>query len=458
MNNNILPIGTFLNDGAYRIEEHLGSGGFGNTYKVTHVPSGKIFAAKEFFKSDINLRVGNTVTVSVPSNNATFESFKKKFVKEAQRMKTLNSQHIVRCTDVFPENGTYYYVMDFIDGESLQAYINRVGKLSKEKALSIFEQLLEALQVAHSQTPQLYHLDIKPANIMLDKKGNAYLIDFGASKLSSIEREGVTSTSLLAYSKGYAPSELIEANFSRIGPWTDFYEMGALLYYMLMKKLPPTSSDLTNGEDFSFSVNTDRDIQNLIVWLMQPGTKKRPQAVKEIRAYLIGHEATSSVATETITIQHRQNLNEITIIEEKKRRTTASRNTHYSQQKETKYNKQNFSIDNSFISKLKRTAKICLVYSVMNLARLIVAIFLIIYALFLVAWPFCIAAILAATGCSEDIVSLFFGILIFVWLPIVFVFSLLIKIEGNEEQKKWLFRPFAILGKKIENIPKQFSI
>ena len=129
MENNLLPIGTILH-GVYRIDKHLASGGFGNTYAVTNLNFNEKMAVKEFFMSGVNERDGNQVSVSVSNaqQKPQYEEQLEKFKKEARRLRSLNSNHIVHVHDLFDENGTCYYVMDYIDGESLSARLNRTGE------------------------------------------------------------------------------------------------------------------------------------------------------------------------------------------------------------------------------------------------------------------------------------------------------------------------------------------
>ena len=120
METNMLPIGVVLH-GAYRIDKHLASGGFGNTYAVTHLGFNEKMAVKEFYMSGVNEREADHVSVSVSNaqQQAQYDEQLEKFKKEARRLRSLNSDNIVHVYDLFDENGTSYYVMDYIDGESL---------------------------------------------------------------------------------------------------------------------------------------------------------------------------------------------------------------------------------------------------------------------------------------------------------------------------------------------------
>ena len=288
MNENKLPIGTLLRGGAYRIDKQIGSGSFGNTYLVWNQGLDEYQAVKEFFMKEINLRDDKVVTVSVPGNKTTFESQRNKFKKEAQRLRKLKNKHIIKVHDLFEENGTVYYVMDYIDGQSLQDMVRPDGPegetkpINEPEAINIFCQILEALSVVHSQKPQMLHLDIKPANIMVDKSGNAFLLDFGSSKLVDTN-QGLTS--IITMTPGYAPLELKDQDMNRIGPWTDLYELGATLYYILTGQQPPSTTDIQEyGEEaFELPETVSKETRDLILWLMTPSRTKRPKSVEEVQ-------------------------------------------------------------------------------------------------------------------------------------------------------------------------------
>lgn len=286
--NCLLPIGSLLQMGKYRVDRYLSSGGFGNTYVITNLQFDEQFAMKEFFMKGINERDDDSTTVSVSNkdNHTQFEQQREKFKKEARRLRKLDNKHIVRVHDLFDENGTTYYVMDLIDGQSVSSIMKQTGSpLSEEKAFNIVRQVLDALEVVHKE--KIWHLDLKPGNIMLDKQGNAVVIDFGASKQLSA-KEGYTSTSTaLCYTPGYAPSEQIDQNMERIGPWTDLYALGATLYNMVTFNQPPSVSEIIDGNAFKYPSSISEKTQQLIQRMMSPSRQKRPQAVEEVYDYLV---------------------------------------------------------------------------------------------------------------------------------------------------------------------------
>ena len=284
----MLPIGTMLHD-TYRIEEYLSSGGFGNTYVVTNVQFEERLALKEFFMKGINQREGQTtVSVSNSENVGQFGEQLEKFKKEARRLRRLENENIVRVHDLFEENGTAYYVMDLIDGESLSDRMKRLGRpLTEAEVMALLPQVLNALDGMHAQ--QLWHLDLKPGNIMVDRQGRAVLIDFGASKQMDVASQGYTGTSsAMCYTPGFAPTEQIDGSLKLIGPWTDFYAFGATIYNLLTRQQPPSAAEIMmDGVNaFQFPASVSDDLRMLVVWLMNARPASRPQSAAAIRQRL----------------------------------------------------------------------------------------------------------------------------------------------------------------------------
>lgn len=287
----MLRVGTILH-GTYRVDGYLASGGFGNTYVATNIQFGERYAIKEFFLKGVTERDENTTTISVSNqeNAATFEAQRDKFKKEAVRLRKLSSPHIVCVHDLFEENGTAYYVMDFVDGENLRDYLKKVGHpLDEATVWQVFDQVLDALEVVHSHG--LFHLDLKPANLMMDQQGGVKLIDFGASKQMKAG-SGATTSTAVSYTNGYAPREQMEQALDKFGPWTDFYALGATLYFLLTDQKPPLPSDIDDDmtddkhEALAMPDSVSDRLRRMVLWLMATDRRKRPQSVAEIRRVL----------------------------------------------------------------------------------------------------------------------------------------------------------------------------
>ena len=306
-----------LQGGKYIIERVLGQGGFGNTYVGVNTVFNDTVAIKEFFMQGINDRDESTgsITINIEQNRQQFIEQLEKFKKEALRIRKLNNEHIVRVHDLFEENGTAYYVMDFIDGESLSERLKRTGKpMTEEEIRGILPQILDALKTVHSTG--IWHLDLKPANIMLTKDGQVKLIDFGASKQLNAKKGGATTSTAISYTNGYAPREQMEQNYDKFGPWTDIYALGATIYTLLTNKRPPlpTNIDDDMSEDKHLALplpdSISKDIKDLVLAMMHTNKNKRPQNVDAIMAILSDSnqkEEVCDVLSEETIIDHNRN-------------------------------------------------------------------------------------------------------------------------------------------------------
>ena len=304
-NSSMLKVGTILR-GTYRIDSYLSSGGFGNTYVATNIEFEERVAIKEFFMKGVTHRDDNQTTVSV-SNSENTNSFleqKEKFKKEARRLRKLKNEYIVSVHDLFEENGTAYYVMDYVDGESLAERLKRTGKpMTESEVREILPQILDALKTVHDAS--IWHLDLKPANIMLTKEGKVKLIDFGASKQLNTQKGGATTSTAISYTNGYAPREQMEQNYDKFGPWTDIYALGATIYNMLTNKRPPLPSDIDDdmSEDkhlaLPFPDGVSTEMKNMVLVMLNTNRLQRPQSVES----LIGVEKTRGFTPQQLTKQ-----------------------------------------------------------------------------------------------------------------------------------------------------------
>lgn len=268
---------TTLQSGKYRIERVLGQGGFGITYLAVQTSDNRQVAIKELFLSGVNERVGTAIQVSNSANDTLFENQKEKFKKEAKRIMSLDNEHIVKVYDLFEENNTVYYVMDYLKGESLATKMKREGHpLTESEVMDILPQLLDALSEIHQY--QIWHLDIKPANIML-VDNNIVLIDFGASK--QITPSEMTSTALY-FTPGYAPAEQTGMLFKQFGPWTDLYAVGATIFNLLTGK-SPLEFDIEEFKEDDLPESNLGLMYKLINWMMQPKRKERPQKAEDVK-------------------------------------------------------------------------------------------------------------------------------------------------------------------------------
>lgn len=293
-----LPIGSTLMQGKYRIVAVLGQGGFGITYKGEHTMLGTTVAIKEFFMKGACERDENSTHVTTSQSNSELASrFRTKFLKEAKTLAALKHPNIIRVFDVFEDNGTAYYVMDYIEGNNLSDIVEGKGRLSEPLALKYIRQVANALNYLHQK--KLLHLDVKPANILLDKNtGNAILIDFGVSK--QYDQDGQqTSTTPPAISKGYSPVEQYAqgSNVKTFSPATDIYSLAATLYKLVTGNTPPESNLLLNEDEQlpPYPSNVSETTRNAIAECLQT-RKKRPQSISEF-LQLLDSEPVSNIDT-----------------------------------------------------------------------------------------------------------------------------------------------------------------
>ncbi len=276
-----LPENSTLQGGKYKIVRFISAGGFGCTYEGYHAMLKQRVAIKEFFVKDFCNRDETTsqVTVGITSKTPLVNKLKDKFIAEAQSVFALQHPNIVHVHDIFEENGTAYYVMDYIDGPSLSDILKREGKMSEPKALHYIRQVADALRYVHSKNR--LHLDIKPGNIMVDESDNAILIDFGASKQYD-EEAGENTSTLLGKTPGYAPPEQMGNDVVKFMPSTDIYALGATLYKLLTGVTPPSANLRISGEKLPpLPSAISAIVRNAVEESMQLNKNDRPQSMDE---------------------------------------------------------------------------------------------------------------------------------------------------------------------------------
>ena len=284
-----LPEGTMLRGGMYRIVRFIGSGGFGCTYEAIQEGLEERVAVKEFFVENFCNRDGATghITVGTESRRPLVEKMMRKFVGEAQTLSRMRHDGIVRVRDVFRENGTAYYVMDYIDGCSLADLISRRGRLDEAEALRYIRQVCGALAFVHDRN--CLHLDIKPGNIMIGKDGKATLIDFGTAKQYD-EANGENTTTLMGKTPGYAPPEQMSNSVGTFYKATDIYALGATLYKTLTGTTPPDAALLASGQKelAVLPAAVSPSARAAVAAAMQLSRKSRPQSITEFLSILDG--------------------------------------------------------------------------------------------------------------------------------------------------------------------------
>lgn len=274
-----LKTGVLLHNGIYRILGTLGQGGFGITYLAIDTRFDIKVAIKEFFPQTFCGRTGGSheMRPSTDSNEALVIELRRKFFKEASSLAKFNHRNIVRVMDLFEENGTAYFVMDYIPGKTLEQYVNEKGPLPSDEAVRLIREVASALEYIHTRS--VNHLDVKPANIILRADGNVpVLVDFGLAK--HYDSSGnQTSHTPSGMSKGFAPIEQYrEGGVSRFSPTVDIYSLGATFYYMLTGKVPPSAVELINT-GLTFPLGFPEQYRRVIMKAMAPMQMARYQSI-----------------------------------------------------------------------------------------------------------------------------------------------------------------------------------
>ena len=274
----LLEPGRSLGDGDYKILEVLGRGGFGVTYKAYSRSFAAEVAIKEYFPKDYARRDGtsSTITYRRPDDKEPYERWMRRFKREGQVLFRLKHPNIVRVSRLLEENNTLYLVMDYLEGHTLKdelAPLHMKGhRLASERIVELMDSLVSALHQVHAQRPPIYHLDLKPDNVMITPSGEIILIDFGASRLAT------TDSSSMARTENYAPPELLIAG--EIGSHSDIYELGMLLHELLTGALPPMAYSRVLGKSKGWEPELEEPWQSLVESALRLEPEERPKNVK----------------------------------------------------------------------------------------------------------------------------------------------------------------------------------
>ena len=280
-----LRVGTLLQNGKYKLEKVLGQGGFGITYKAQNIALGIPVVVKEYHPSGSS-RVGTSVRPPGTLSQVEFQDARVRFADEARVVAKLTltspNPHIVRVYDVFTENDSEYYTMEFLEGKSLQSLVEKGGPLSEAAVLEIAQQITSALDLVHDAG--LLHRDIKPDNIMMVQRG-AVLIDFGSARM--IANTGAKMSIIIT--PGYAPLEQYASN-ARRGPFTDIYAFAGTLVFALTGKEPIPATDRASGANQpsarDLNSKVSKSFSDVLERAMRMRVDERPQSVAELSQLL----------------------------------------------------------------------------------------------------------------------------------------------------------------------------
>ena len=201
--------------GKYQVIERLGRGGMADVYRAFQPGMERIVALKVMH-----------------GHLAQDPNFITRFKREAQSVGTLRHPNIVQVIDFDVQDDEYYMVMEYIQGETLKAVLQRRGPLPIGETLSVIGKLADAVAYAHGEG--MIHRDIKPANVMFTKAGNPILTDFGIARI--MDASGITVSGAFIGTPAYISPEA--GRGEKVDERADIYSLGIVIYEMLTGTVP----------------------------------------------------------------------------------------------------------------------------------------------------------------------------------------------------------------------------
>lgn len=276
---------TLLRGGTYRIIRTLGRGGFGFTYLAEHTQHRHNVCIKEFFSHSYCIRSSSTQAMEIQNNlevEMTINQCKRYFHRYATCLQSFDNPSIVRVFDVFEEKNTVYYVMEYIEGDTLLQMVKRCGKISDNEARGYIEDIASALRVMHQTA---LHLDLGPYNIMIRATDNrAVLINFGMPNY--IDEISFAHVPISNIGGPYCAVECGGQDRMMLKPSTDIYSLGATLYFMVRGEHPPVAMNIVIDGLPSLPTSLNPSVGQAIESAMQIRPANRPQSVDEFMAIL----------------------------------------------------------------------------------------------------------------------------------------------------------------------------
>jgi len=283
--------------GRYEVIEELGKGGMGRVYKV--------FDKK--IKEAVAMKL---LKPEIAADEKTIE----RFSNELKFARKISHRRVCRMYDLGQEGTTFFITMEYVPGEDLKSFIKRSGHLTETKAVSVAKQICEGLAEAHHLG--VLHRDLKPQNIMIDRDGNARIMDFGIAR--SLQAQGITGSGVLIGTPEYMSPEQAEAE--NVDQRSDIYSLGVILYEMVTGRVPfvgetPLSIALKHISAIPKDprdVNTlvSEDLNRLILKCLEKSKEKRFQSAAELLGELEkigqGVPAPEKVAGESKPITSRE--------------------------------------------------------------------------------------------------------------------------------------------------------
>ena len=282
----------------YRIEEYelvrvLGSGGFGITYLGYDHHLDKAVAIKEYLPNDLAIRAdNNSVLPKSTQDKADYEWGLARFLNEAQTLARFDHRHIIKIHRFFRAHGTGYIVMEYAEGETLSAVLQRKGTLTEAELKQLLFPILDGLEAVHEA--DFLHRDIKPSNIVIRDDGSPVLIDFGSAR-QAVTGKSRSVTAIVT--PGYASIEQYSAKGHQ-GPWTDIYGLGAVCYRCLTGAQPDDATERLREDPLVPAAQrcegrASASLLGAIDRALRVNERERPQNIEVWRSELEGSHDTS---------------------------------------------------------------------------------------------------------------------------------------------------------------------
>lgn len=295
-NPDALAAGSALCGGLYTLGNVLGAGGFGKTYIAWDRRNNHRVAVKELFPKDLVSRAGDGMNIQVkPGCEDFFSHVCQRFEEEAQTLYTLRkSPEITDVYSRFRENGTVYYVMEYLEGINFHTHLNQCSKMTWQQLTPFCISVLRALRDLHAAG--LIHRDISPDNIFILRNGAVKLIDFGNARSYS---NNIPLTAIVK-TKYSPPEQFGIRDKDRQGPWTDIYSLCVTLYVALAGFIPPASQTRIaecagSGDPLrpirTYAPYVPEHVEAALMKGMQLDYKNRQQNVAELAAELFPGQA-----------------------------------------------------------------------------------------------------------------------------------------------------------------------
>ena len=259
--------------GRYQVVEEMGKGGMGRVYKVIDTK----------LKEELALKL-------IHPEIAVDERIIKRFGNELKMARRISHKNVCRMYHLEEDEGIHYLTMEFIQGESLKDMIGMMGQLSPGQALSVIKQVCEGLAEAHKLG--VVHRDLKPSNIMIDREGNARIMDFGIAR--SLKAKGITRTGTMIGTPEYMSPEQVEG--LETDQRSDLYSLGVILYEMVTGRIPfdgetPFSIALKHKSEKpqdprEINPQIPENISRMIMRCLEKDREKRYQAAEEFLSEL----------------------------------------------------------------------------------------------------------------------------------------------------------------------------